>query len=59
MTEPHMTSQHSRPGKVHFPRFENDSFVQRPMFELIVLSEENAQENGVARNLHVTPISSR
>ena len=36
-----------------FAGFEDDRLVQRQMLKLVVFAEEDAQQDGVARNLHV------
>src|SRR5579884_2355224 len=47
-----MSAQHGCAGKMHFTRLEHDSFVQRQASASIVLAEEDAKQDGVARHLH-------
>src|SRR5262249_40813121 len=51
MAESDVAAQHRGAAQVHFPRLEHDRFVQRPALVLVVLAEEDAEQDGVARNL--------
>ena len=52
VTETDLAAQHRRAGKVHLPRFQDDSFIQRQRPVLVIFAEKDAEQDGVMRNLH-------
>src|SRR5262249_2371609 len=52
MPEPDVPAEHRRPAELHFPRFQDDRFVQREMLMLVILAKKDAKQNRVARKLH-------
>jgi hypothetical protein len=52
LSESNVPSQHCRATKVHFPSFQNDRLMERQMLEFLILSEEDAEQYAVTRNLH-------
>src|SRR6476620_488818 len=52
--EAHRTAQSGRAGEMHFPRFQNDRFVERPVLMAIALADEAAQQSGFVWNFHAS-----
>ena len=52
MPEADVTSQHRGAAKVHFSGLQDYCLVERQMAEFVVFAEEDAEQDGVARNLH-------
>src|SRR5947209_2268970 len=52
MAEPHRSAKDRCAGKLKLACFQNDRFVERTSAHLVVFADEDAQEHGVARDLH-------
>src|SRR5436190_14859610 len=50
--EAHRTAQSRRAGQMHFARFQNDRFVEWPVFMAIALTDKDAQQSGFVWNFH-------
>ena len=50
--ESHMPSQHRRAAELPFPCLQHNRLVEREIAELVVLAEEDAEQDGITRNLH-------
>jgi len=49
----HGAAQHRGAGQVQFARLQHDRFVERLVLEPISFADENAQQDGFSRNLHL------
>src|ERR671930_11055 len=52
MAEAHRPAQHRGAGELHLAGLEQDRLVERQPPGLGVFADEDAKQNGVARNLH-------
>src|SRR5450759_1463174 len=47
-----MTAQNGGAGEMQLAGLQHDRLVERQAFEFVVFAEKNAEQNGVARELH-------
>src|SRR5579871_2374888 len=52
MPEPDVPTQHRGAAELHFPGLEHDRLIERQALEFVVLAEEDAEQDGVARDVH-------
>src|SRR5215813_4356639 len=52
MAEAHRPAQHRGASELHLARLEQDRLVEREASGLGVFADEDAKQNGIARNLH-------
>ncbi len=52
MAEAQGTAQHRGAGKFHLARLQHDRLVERLVIEFVVLADEDAEQDGVARERH-------
>lgn len=52
MAEADRAAQHGGAAELHFAGLEHDRFVERLVLVAVILAAEDAQEDGLARDLH-------
>src|SRR6185437_4833515 len=55
MAEAHRPAQNRGAGQVLLARLQHDRLVERQMLMMVILADEDAQQHGVAGNLHSYP----
>src|SRR5947209_3447076 len=53
MAEPHRPAQDGCAGKLKLARLEDDRFVEWASLIFVVFADEDAQQHGISRDLHV------